>query len=63
MTTKADAYHFFLNELSRRIIRIHHALDEAPPDSPQMLGITAQLTETQRLLAALDDIANAVTDE
>jgi hypothetical protein len=62
MTTKAVAYHFFLNALSRRIVRIQHALDEASPGSPQMSGLTAQLTETQRLLAALDDIANAVVD-
>ncbi|NKA33303.1 hypothetical protein ACQVRY_13865 [Ralstonia pseudosolanacearum] len=60
--TKKDAYNFFLIALSRKVVQIQHALDSTPLGSPMMMKLTDQLTETQRLLAALDDIATAVPD-
>jgi predicted metal-dependent peptidase len=60
MTTRTDAYNFFLNSLSERLVKLLKALDNTELGSVQHSKLTAEMTELQRLLAALDDIANAV---
>ncbi|HDR9229499.1 hypothetical protein [Burkholderia vietnamiensis] len=57
--TRKDAYNFFLDALKQKLIKRMHDLDKATPGSTLHNQLTAEVNELQRLLAALDDIANA----
>jgi hypothetical protein len=60
MTTRTEAYDFFCAPLSRKVIQLQNALDNAEIGSAHYASLTDDLIETQRLLCALDDVANAV---
>jgi len=59
---KQQAYDFFLASLSMEIIATGSALDEPEPSSSNYLALQERAAHLQRMLAALDDIYQAVPD-
>jgi len=57
---KSQAYNFFQDALSCKVIALTQTLDQTDPSSPQYNRLIIELEKTQTLLSHLGDIANAV---
>jgi hypothetical protein len=53
MTTRTEAYDFFCAPLSRKVIQLQNALDNAEIGSAHYASLTDDLIETQRLFVLL----------